>query len=558
MGGSQEDKSGEMLMRYLFTFLAILIFSTARGQSPVFLQQLPEQIHPQLFLSDTLHSLSGYHLRVPQYYRGIPVQDGGWLLHYSHDGKLLKGIDHTLAVSSDASIPSTCENCFWLKANEKEYWLTERKMIRENDRSYFQFVNLHSNETLVREISINKNLLPDSLALISIFLPDPLTSAQQNYGAPYSDQNDTDVPQLLNEIVQVNYPVFFDNDTFRLQNDLVIITDHSSPSVVPAFSLTPNFQFTRSQDGFEDVNVFYHLTEYQLYLRSLGFTTLVNYAIPADAHGLNGADNSNFNPGSTPPRLTFGEGGVDDGEDADVIIHEFSHAISHSAAPLTTTGTERMAIEEGNGDFLAASYSKAIDSYNWEQVYSWDGHNEFWNGRMVQSSKLYPMDLSGNFYQDAEIWSSTLMQIRDAIGKEVSEQILFESMFNYVPNMTMTMAAQLFIQADSLLNGGNHYSPICYYFSTRGIIPNCSVGWDESDHPEEITLTPLGANEYLISGWKENYSIALLNTLGQEINSFRLQPGAGAARLQLFPESGGIYFLRVNGSPSTLTFTIFH
>ncbi|MEZ4916786.1 MAG: hypothetical protein R2836_07345 [Chitinophagales bacterium] len=55
--------------------------------------------------------------------------------------------------------------------------------------------------------------------------------------------------------------------------------------------------------------------------------------ISVDTHGNNGADNSFFSP-ATPLRLIFGEGGVDDAEDADVIIHEYGHAISHFAAPL--------------------------------------------------------------------------------------------------------------------------------------------------------------------------------------------------------------------------------
>jgi hypothetical protein len=32
-------------------------------------------------------------------------------------------------------------------------------------------------------------------------------------------------------------------------------------------------------------------------------------------------------------RLAFGEGGVDDAEDVDVVLHEYGHAIQHDTVP---------------------------------------------------------------------------------------------------------------------------------------------------------------------------------------------------------------------------------
>ena len=43
-------------------------------------------------------------------------------------------------------------------------------------------------------------------------------------------------------------------------------------------------------------------------------------------HGFNGADNSSYSPGTG--RLQFGEGGVDDAEDSDVVHHELGHGPS--------------------------------------------------------------------------------------------------------------------------------------------------------------------------------------------------------------------------------------
>ena len=68
-------------------------------------------------------------------------------------------------------------------------------------------------------------------------------------------------------------------------------------------------------------------------------------------------DQSVFIGNSGNSYLLFGEGGVDDAEDADVIIHEYAHAISYAASPETNSGTERRGLDEGLGDYFAAIYS---------------------------------------------------------------------------------------------------------------------------------------------------------------------------------------------------------
>ncbi|MFZ5553894.1 MAG: T9SS type A sorting domain-containing protein [Bacteroidota bacterium] len=336
-------------------------------------------------------------------------------------------------------------------------------------------------------LSKTKGRSTDTTISVTVFIPDPLTSANVNYGAPYSDQNNAEVTELNAQLFPSATTGSISNDTFYLENSFVKITDHSLPSVAPPWSMNSSFLFTRGNANFEETHILFHITRQQQWIQLLGFTNLVNYQIHADAHGLNGADNSNFNPASSPPRLTFGDGGVDDGEDADVILHEYAHAVSYSAAPGTTVGNERLAIEEGNADYFAASWSKSIDPYNWQNVYSWDGHNEFWAGRMVQSIKTYPADITGNFYQDAEIWSSTLMQIWDDIGRTNTDRILLQSLYSYTSNMTMPQAATLFIQADSLLNGGANYIAICTRFSDRGIL-NCPLEISEQNNDSPVIL----------------------------------------------------------------------
>ena len=129
------------------------------------------------------------------------------------------------------------------------------------------------------------------------------------------------------------------------------------------------------------MNVFYHIDKMRRYIESLGFTDVNPQAysggILCDPHGLNGDDNSHFIP--SQDRLAWGEGGVDDAEDADVIWHEFGHAIQDFIVA-GFQGNEGLG--EGFADYWAESYSRSLgtwaktdEEYNW--VYGWDGHNEF-------------------------------------------------------------------------------------------------------------------------------------------------------------------------------------
>jgi hypothetical protein len=397
-------------------------------------------------------------------------------------------------------------------------WRIENIVSTENN---FEIVVNKNGILYSRDLnSYHKSILnnDDSLVSMLIFNPDPLTRAGVTYGSPYIDNNDSDVAELNAEREQVNFPAYFDNGTFRLQNNYVLITEFSSPSTTPASSATPTFHYTRSQNEFEDVNAFYHLSNYKNYLNSIGFTNLVNYQIHVDAHGFNGADQSAFTPTFNPPRLTFGEGGVDDAEDADVIIHEYGHAISHSASPNTNIGSQRQALDEGFGDYLAASYSKAINSFRNTDVFTWDGHNPFWAGRNAASSKIYPTNLTGSIHSNGEIWSSVLMQIHNSIGREKTDSILLQSMYNYSTNMTMPQAATLFLQADSLLFNGENYAVICNYFLQRGLVNSCIQSIDElkNENANNVKLV----NSYNFTYNKENALIKLYNNNSYTISIY--------------------------------------
>ncbi len=442
-------------------------------------------------LINIIESKGGKHLLFQQCYNGIPVYRAQVKVNMDKKGRIRSVFDNSFSISTALSID------FGSNEGEKNYFFNGEELVpavriemRGPGSNYYEVIhNSQGNEIYRHDLNSYHHAAQDSTVNAMIFRPDPLTSAGVVYGSPYVDSSDFDVPQLNAQRQTISMKVDYNNDTFRLKGPYGIVKEFDNPVTTPAFcKTTANFNYTRNQQEFEDANAFYYITMYHDYVASLGFNNIVNYQVWIDAHAMGGADNSMFSPGFTPARLLFGEGGVDDAEDADVILHEYGHAMSYSAAPNTNTGTQRQTLDEANSDYFAASYSRFQNTFSWGNVYSWDGHNPFWPGRVVVSSKQYPSSLVNNIYTDAEIWSSTIMEIWGDIGRQTTDEILIESMYSYASGMNMPMAAQLFIKADSTLNAGANYTAICNRFKNRGILSSCLIGIDDQQMNSGVLL----------------------------------------------------------------------
>lgn len=327
-----------------------------------------------------------------------------------------------------------------------------------------------------------KSVFNDTTGIGSVFVQNPITTNDTVYGGVFSDANDNTNIYFDASMDTVNTLMTYEGGKFKLKNQYIKLEDHSFPTVPIAESSTGHFYFDRSQDGFEDYNTLYHLNEISLYLKDLGYEDLLYDSLSIDPHGTT-QDQSFFSTWPAPS-LTFGIGGVDDAEDADVIAHEYGHAISYQTSPGSNSGSERQAIDEGYGDYLASAYSYQYSTTQWFKVMNWDGHNEFWAGRISNSSKIYPDDLVGYLYTDAPIWSSNLMLLSFNIGRETLDTLLLESMHQYSTGMTMAQAAELLIEIDSNMNNGANYDYLCYIQQDRGLVSGC-IG----DRPDTIYTT---------------------------------------------------------------------
>jgi len=267
-----------------------------------------------------------------------------------------------------------------------------------------------------------------------IFDPDPLSSNTVAYGGNYVDNNDNTNTQLDAARFSVTLrEIDLTNGVYTLDGPWAEIRDHDTPTTGLFTQTSSVFDFNRQQQGFEAVNCYFHLDSMMRYIN----VTLNCPAVPFqytggvryDPHGAGGADNSFYSGGAG--ELTFGEGGVDDAEDSDVIHHELGHFVHDMLTSGSLSQVE--GLSEGFGDYMAQSYNRSLGNwavtdaaYHW--VFNWDGHNPFFAGRDTNNGSTYPGGLGGGLHADGTLWSTVCMKIYDEIGRQDADKVIFEGM----------------------------------------------------------------------------------------------------------------------------------
>lgn len=315
----------------------------------------------------------------------------------------------------------------------------------------------------------------DTSAKALVFLPNPITKARATYGdfllgSFLTDQFDANLANLANlRDTVVLQELTYENGLFQLKGPYVSVEDIGKENFPVATSSDNTFYFTRDQSFFEDVMCYYHIDSFQRYIQSLGFTTLHNYPVRVDAHGLEDTDGSGFFVRGEEAYILFGDGGVDDAEDADVIIHEYGHALSYDAIGFTPSGFEHRAVDEGFSDYIAARYSQQLSDFEWFNLFNWDGHNEFWPGRVANGIQTYPPS-GTNVYDFGGIWTSVLTDLHQELGGDITDRLILQEVYSNYRGMEIGDAAMLFMEADSLLYDGAHADMIQFAFCQRNLL----------------------------------------------------------------------------------------
>ena len=256
-----------------------------------------------------------------------------------------------------------------------------------------------------------------------------------------------------------------------------------------------NYTYACNDDRFEEVMTYYHVDAAQRKIQSLGFTadsSIINRPIPAHAHYFDDC-NAFFSPWDRG--LHFGDGNnaaclpyvADAAEDADVIVHEYGHAIQDDQVPGWGFGDpllaeQAWAMGEGFGDFLASAIFGDSCEGEWFSfgLTSCGGQPGL---RWLQNTKVYPADFeacpdypdgSEEEHCTGEIWGGVLWDLVEALGdnqaaRDLVLTLVLDSHFYLDPISTFAEGLSAIRQADQDLYGGSHISTINSVFAGRGI-----------------------------------------------------------------------------------------
>lgn len=223
----------------------------------------------------------------------------------------------------------------------------------------------------------------------------------------------------------------------------------SSASKRRVSSASLNFDFDRSLDGFSETMGYYYLDYAQRYIQSLDFFTVNNrqQVFSVDRYK---KDNSFYQPSTK--NITYGTGGVDDAEDADVVWHEYGHAILDNQVPGYGTALEADSIGEGFGDYWAGTLGAQLsEGFQDACIAEWDATSYSSTAppclRRLDGTKHYPESVVGEVHDDGEMWSAALWQIRGALGATKTDTVILQHHFLLTADTSFNQAADALVTA---------------------------------------------------------------------------------------------------------------
>jgi hypothetical protein len=324
-----------------------------------------------------------------------------------------------------------------------------------------------------------------------LFIPDPIYAAGGS--RPSADQaNDVLEGRELERLDDATHLVGEFVDTEPPQAD-------GAPPVEPDGTWAAG----RARPGIEHAMAYYWIDFAHRALDRLGFGDVWARPIPVVAVDTAIVDNAQWDGEAI--RLGVGSDGINEGEDASGIIHEYGHAVLGEQAPVLWNGAEAGAYHEGFGDLLA--WLVTIEERTGDQgcLFPWTEEDQCL--RRLDTDLVYPDDLINEVHTDGTIYTGAIwdivegllaedgIDIDDCPGSddcgEVRDRVLATLLTSHgylVEGTTLPDVAAAFVSANEAAFGGDDEELLDEVFADHGLDGGGGDTMDPTgdiDEPEE-------------------------------------------------------------------------
>jgi hypothetical protein len=319
------------------------------------------------------------------------------------------------------------------------------------------------------------NLIREASGSAQVFVPNPVVT-QDSY-AGLRDRRDKDSALLTSLRTPVTLANIKDGQSC-LKGDWVNVKVGKKKKQVCKDSLSWN-SVTRSDNRFEALMAYYHIDQAQQYIQTFGLLPINEESqnVVVDAFP---DDNSFYLP--RKDRIEMGTGGVDDGEDAEVFVHEYGHAVQDAQNPdaFRSGSNQAGAQGEGFGDYFAEAYATEAVAFDneWSHcVMEWDAtsydtdapgsyppgiclrRTDNPNTRSEQQDLCQDLGAPPNeVHCIGEVWSSALFDLRTSLGNtgghSIMDNVVLASHQLLPPAPSFEEASEALIAADESEYGG--------------------------------------------------------------------------------------------------------
>ena len=170
----------------------------------------------------------------------------------------------------------------------------------------------------------------------------------------------------------------------------------------------------RGEPGFEAAMVYFWVDRVQRMIQDAGFDDVRNEPFPVFPVDPEVENNAFFDGAAEEIHMGVGpEDGINEGEDANGIVHEYGHAVLDAQVPaMIGQGGDAGAYHEGFGDLQAFLTTLEFREGDAPCLFIWTDQACL---RRLDTEKVYPDDIVNVVHDDGEIYSGAIFDVLEAL-----------------------------------------------------------------------------------------------------------------------------------------------